>query len=157
MWAAALAGIAFGNAGVHLPHGMSYAVAGLVRDFRAPGYPQEEAMVPHGMSVIVNAPSVFRFTSCACPDRHLLGAQLLGADVRDAVAEDAGDILAKHLITLMQSTNIPNGISGVGYSNGDLEALAAGAFAQPRLIKNAPRAVDQADLVRLFAGALSYW
>jgi alcohol dehydrogenase class IV len=87
----------------------------------------------------------------------LLGAQLLGADVRDAVAEDAGDILAKHLITLMQSTNIPNGISGVGYHDGDLNALAAGAFAQPRLIKNAPRAVDQADLVRLFAGALSYW
>ena len=38
MYAATLAGIAFGNAGVHVPHGMAYAVAGLVRDFRPPGY-----------------------------------------------------------------------------------------------------------------------
>jgi hydroxyacid-oxoacid transhydrogenase len=51
-WAATLAGIAFGNAGVHLPHAMSYAVAGLVRDYRCPGYPDEEPMVPHGISVV---------------------------------------------------------------------------------------------------------
>ena len=74
MYAATLAGIAFGNSGVHVPHGMAYSVAGLVRDFRPAGYPQEEAIVPHGMSVIVNAPSVFRFTSSACPERHLRGA-----------------------------------------------------------------------------------
>ncbi|MDN5874289.1 MAG: iron-containing alcohol dehydrogenase, partial [Sinobacteraceae bacterium] len=54
MWAASLAGTAFGNAGVHAPHGMAYAVAGLVRDFHPRDYPQGEAMVPHGMSVIVN-------------------------------------------------------------------------------------------------------
>ncbi|MER2514915.1 MAG: iron-containing alcohol dehydrogenase [Candidatus Accumulibacter phosphatis] len=65
MYAATLAGIAFGNTGVHVPHGMAYSVAGLVRDYRAAGSPQDEPMVPHGMSVIVNAPAVFRFTASA--------------------------------------------------------------------------------------------
>lgn len=157
MYAATLAGIAFGNAGCHVPHGMSYAVAGMVRDFRAEGYPQEEALVPHGMSVIVNAPSVFRFNAAACPQRHLDGAGFLGADIRDASAEDAGEVLATRIIELMKATGIPNGIAGVGYGEADVEELTAGAWAQQRLISNAARTVSREDLAALFRSALRYW
>ncbi len=157
MFAATLAGIAFGNSGVHVPHGMSYAVAGLVKDFRPEGYPAAEPMVPHGMSVIVNAPSVFRFTAEACPQRHLQGAEWLGADVRGAAPTDAAEVLAGHLIKLMRSTGIPNGISGVGYGERDINALSVGAFAQQRLLTNAPRDVGRDDLGRLFRGAMRYW
>lgn len=157
MYAATLAGIAFGNSGVHVPHGMSYSVAGLVKDFRPEGYPRAEPMVPHGMSVIVNAPSVFRFTSEACPERHLEGAAWLGADAGGAEPKDAGEVLAKHLIGLMRSTGIPNGISGVGYGERDVDALSEGAFAQQRLLTNAPRDVGRDDLGRLFRGAMRYW
>ena len=157
MLAATLAGIAFGNSGVHVPHGMSYAVAGLVRDFFPDGYPGEEPMVPHGMSVIVNAPSVFRFTAEACPGRHLQGAEWLGANARGASEKDAGEVLAKRLIELMRATGIPNGISGVGYGERDVEALSEGAFAQQRLLINAPREVGRDDLGRLFQGAMRYW
>ena len=157
MYAATLAGIAFGNSGVHIPHGMSYSVAGLVREFRPDGYPKDEPMVPHGMSVIVNAPSVFRFTAEACPERHLQGAEWLGADVRGAAPGDAGEILGKHLIGLMRTTGIPNGISGVGYGERDVDALSAGAFAQQRLLTNAPRDVSRDDLGQLFRGAMRYW
>ena len=157
MFAATLAGIAFGNSGVHVPHGMSYSVAGLVRDFRPEGYPRNEPMVPHGMSVIVNAPSVFRFTAEACPERHLDGAAWLGADVRGALPKDAGEALGKYLVGLMRSTGIPNGISGVGYGEGDIEALSEGALAQQRLLTNAPREVGRDDLRRLFRGAMKYW
>jgi len=93
MYAATLAGIAFGNAGCHLPHAMSYAVSGLVREYRTPHYPQDEPFVPHGMSVVLNAPSVYRYTAAACADRHLDAAQRLGADTRGAAPEDAGEVL----------------------------------------------------------------
>jgi len=157
MYAATLAGISFGNSGVHVPHGMAYSVAGLVRDFQPEGYPPHEPMVPHGMSVIVNAPSVFRFTACACPERHLHGAACLGADVHDARDEDAGDILASHLIQLMQATGMPNGVGGVGYGEADVVDLTLGAWAQQRLLTNAPRTVSQADLSQLYRDAMRYW
>ena len=157
MYAATLAGIAFGNSGVHVPHGMAYSVAGLARELPPEGYPRAEAMVPHGVSVIVNAPSVFRFTASACPERHLHGAACLGADVRDATPDDAAEIIAGKLIELMRATNIPNGIGGVGYHAADVPALSRGAWAQQRLLTNAPRPVSELDLAALYTGALRYW
>ena len=157
MFAATLAGIAFGNAGCHLPHGMSYSVSGLVRDFQPAGYPAGEPIVPHGMSVIVNAPSVFRFTAPACPERHLRAVACLGGDTAGAGRDDAGELVAARLIELMKSTGIPNGVSGVGYGEADIPALTDGAYAQRRLLENAPLEVSREALAELFSGALSYW
>ncbi|HWM13546.1 MAG TPA: hydroxyacid-oxoacid transhydrogenase [Gaiellaceae bacterium] len=154
MWAATLAGIAFGNAGVHVPHGMSYAVAGLVESFSPDGYPKEEPMVPHGMSVIVNAPAVFRRIAATSPDRHLEAAELLGADVRDA---ESGEAVSTRIAELMQATGMPNGISGVGYDRSHVAALTDGAIVQRRLLDNAPIPVDRELLAGLFADALTCW
>jgi alcohol dehydrogenase class IV len=156
-WAATLAGIAFGNAGVHLPHAMSYSVAGRVRDFRMSGYPEAEPMVPHGISVVVNAPSVFRYTAFSDAKRHLEVAADLGVDTRGARTDDAGALVAEALIALMRATGAPNGVGGVGYSEGDLDALVEGAIVQTRLTANSPRDVDEATLRSLFAGAMRYW
>lgn len=156
MWAATLAGIAFGNAGVHIPHAMAYAVAGQVREFRPSGYPDDKPLVPHGMSVILNAPAAFRITAPADPDRHLAAAGHLGADVADAGIADAGEVLAGHLVGIMESVGMPAGLADVGYTDADVEALAAGAIPQQRLLGNAPVDVDEALLATIFRGALSY-
>ena len=157
MFAATLAGIAFGNSGVHVPHGMAYSVAGLVRDYRPAGYPADQPMCPHGISVIVNAPAAFRYTSAACPERHLRGAQLLGADTRDVATAEAGEALAMHITGLMQATAMPNGVGGVGYRSHDIPALVEGAHAQQRLLNQSPRPITRDALSDIYADALHYW
>ncbi len=157
MWASTLAGIAFGNAGCHAPHGMSYSVSGLVRDFLPDGYPSDQPMVPHGMSVIVNSPSVFRHTGTNSPDRHRDGAEWLGADVADLGDAESGEVLADQVVRLMKSTGMPNGLEGVGYGAEDIAGLVEGALPQRRLLDNAPIEIDRQILTSLYEGALRYW
>lgn len=155
--ASAFAGIGFGNAGVHLPHGMSYGVSGLVRDFVADGYPADRPLVPHGMSVILNAPSVFRWTAVASPERHLDAARMLGADTRHASLDDAGEVLAQALIGIMKRVEMPNGIAAVGYTEADIPALVEKTIPQHRVTKLSPRPATPEDLAELFRGAMRYW
>ena len=155
--AAAYAGIGFGNAGVHLPHGMSYPVSGHVRDYRAPGYAADHPLVPHGISVILNAPAVFRFTAPASPRRHLEAAAALGARIEGRREEDAGDILADRITWFMQRLRVPNGLSALGYQSGDIPALVAGTLPQHRVTKLSPRPADPEELARLFERAMVAW
>src|SRR6266496_1114033 len=150
MYAAMLAGIAFNAAGCHLPHGLSYAVSGLVRDFHLPGYPAGKTLVPHGMAVVLNNPSVWRYTAACSPERHAHAAHSLGADARGATASDAGEVLAQRVIELMRATKMPNGLRALGFDSTHVDALATGAEPQYRVIKNAPKDVSNEDLKALF-------
>ena len=155
--AAALAGIGFGNAGVHLPHGMSYPVAGMVESYVPEGYAIDYPLVPHGFAVIVNSPAVFRFTAPTCPQRHLRAAEVLGADCSGAKDEDAGAILADRIVSLMRQLDAPNGLSALGYGSQHIPALVEGTLPQHRVTKLSPRAADAEELAGIFADALSYW
>jgi hydroxyacid-oxoacid transhydrogenase len=155
--AASYAGVGFGNAGVHLPHGMSYPVSGNVRAYRAPGYSADHPLIPHGVSVILNAPAVFRFTAPASPDRHLEAAEALGADVSRAHAEDAGKILADRLTWYMQRLHTPNGLRAIGYASSDIPALVEGTLPQHRVTKLSPRPAGPDELSRLFEESMTAW
>jgi hydroxyacid-oxoacid transhydrogenase len=155
--AASYAGVGFGNAGVHLPHGMSYPVSGHVRSFRAPGYPADHPLVPHGFSVILNAPAVFRFTAPANPARHLQAAAALGADVARASASDAGVILADRIRWFMERLGVPNGLRAVGYTSSDVPALVEGTLPQHRVTTLSPRPANREDLAALFEDAMVAW
>ena len=155
--AATMAGVGFGNAGCHLPHGMSYPTSGMVRGYMPEGYPEGQPIVPHGMSVALNAPAVFRFTGPANPERHLHAARLMGVDVADAGPEDAGDVLADAVIALMKQIHMPNGLAAVGYTADDLDALVEGTLPQHRVTKLSPRPATASDLRQMFAQSLTLW
>lgn len=155
--AATFAGVGFGNAGVHLPHGMSYPVSSMVRDYQPDGYPPDHSIIPHGMSVILTAPAVFRFTASADPDRHLHVAGLLGQDIVGAEPEQAGDLLSDALISIMRKVGMPNGLSAVGYTTEDVDRLVAGTLPQHRVTKLSPRPAEASDLKALFLESMSLW
>ena len=155
--AATMAGVGFGNAGCHLPHGMSYPTSGMVRDYMPEGYPEGEPIVPHGMSVALNAPAAFRFTGPANPERHLAAAKLMGVDVSDAGPEDAGDVLADAVIAIMKQIGMPNGLAAVGYGPDDLDAFVEGTLPQHRVTKLSPRPATATDLRQMFSQSLTLW
>ena len=155
--ASSFAGIGFGNAGVHLVHGMSYPVSGMVRDYIPEGYAPDHPIIPHGMAVTLNGPAVFRFTAVVDPERHLYAARMLGADISDADPAEAGEILASTLSDLMRVTGIPNGLSAVGFGPQDVPQLVAGTLPQHRVTKLCPRPFDEQDVARLFLDAMVCW
>jgi len=155
--AATFSGIGFGNAGVHLPHGMSYPVSGMARDFVPEGYPTDHPLIPHGMAVILNAPAVFRFTALANPGRHLYAAKLMDVDISDADPRDAGELLAGAIIDLMRRIGMPNGLSAVGFGPDDVDQLVAGPLPQHRVTKLSPRPAEAEDLRQLFLDSMTLW
>lgn len=190
--AASTAGMGFGNAGVHLCHGMSYAVASQVKKYWVDGYPQvndavvgdvgsDHGLVPHGLSVVINAPSVFRFTGRNLDendpiqkrsiDRHLECAMILAnarlqrrgdsATIGQEVTSERvmryqpGEALANELLELMYDLDIPIGLRSLGYSETDVEELAKGTLPQHRVTKLSPRQpVELEELTALFKDAL---
>ncbi len=157
MFGASLAGMAFGNSGTHLPHAMSYGITHLMDDITTEGYEVASPFIPHGISVAVSAPAIFRYLADAQPARHLEAAGFLGAKDIDASSEEAGEVVAGRIIQLMKDTGIPNGIGSVGFGDDDTRALAESSFRQKRAIANAPRVATLDEMDGIYKAALSYW
>lgn len=156
--ASVYAGVGFGNAGVHLCHGMSYPISGLVKSYRAQDYDVQHSLVPHGLSVVMTSPAVFRFTAPACPDRHLEAAKILGADTTNVKLADAGMLLSDTLRDFMYSTGVDNGLKALGYTTDDIPALVKGTLPQHRVTKLAPAGnPGEEELARLFEESMTVY
>lgn len=156
--AATFAGLGFGNAGVHVPHANAYPIAGRVRGYRPEGYPDDGAIVPHGMAVSLTAPEAFRFTFEAAPERHLHAARLLaGPDDGEALRDAGPDTLPRVVAGLMRDIGMPSGLAEVGYGAGDVDSLVDGALKQERLLATAPRRPTPEDLANVFERSMENW
>lgn len=147
--ASTFAGIGFGNAGVHLCHGMSYPIAGGVKDYRHKGYKVDHSIVPHGISVAVTSPAVFKFTASACPERHLEVAEIFGADTSRAHLADAGQILSDALRKFLHDLDVPDGIGALGFEKSDVKMLVEGTLPQHRVTKLSPNPVGYEQIEKL--------
>ena len=155
--ASTLAGIGFGNAGVHLPHALSYPISRLSRGYNPPDYPSDHSLVPHGMSVVLTAPAIFRWTAEAAPRAHREAAVLLGAPEGEVDESNAGEAIAERFTEIMKAIGMPNGLNGVGITDDDLDALVAGTLPQQRLLVISPKEPTEADIRQLFADSMTLW
>ncbi|KAL2755560.1 hypothetical protein ACRALDRAFT_1071183 [Sodiomyces alcalophilus JCM 7366] len=161
--ASTLAGVGFGNAGVHLCHGMSYPISGQnPAEYRQPGYDIPHPLIPHGVSVAVTAPAVFRFTAASNPERHLAAAEVFGVDVSRVRKEDAGAVLADALAKFLADLgDQPNGIKALGFTSADVDALVEGTLPQRRVLMLSPTVQDDVQREReqlrsLFEDAMTH-
>lgn len=124
--AATFAGIGFGNAGVHLCHGISYPISGLnkkLTNYYHPGYKSDHPLIPHGLSVCLTGPGVFEFTAPSAPDRHREIAEIFGGEEEaDAIKRlpdsDIGPLVHDRIAKFLGDTlNMPRGLSAIGYRN----------------------------------------
>lgn len=181
-----------GNAGVHLPHGLSYPACGAIKDGFRPdgGYPSDHGhghgFLPHGMGVILCAPSAVRHSAHACPERHLACARVLrsgdyppperasptsqaacaparhsrvtrhATDTLKRDGDRAAEELSAELIRLMRLARFPLGLAHVGFSVADIAGLTKACIEQKRVVDNAPMAVDEGAIASMYRGALRY-
>src|SRR6201996_2424159 len=137
--AATLAGVGFGNAGVHLCHGMSYPISGQNPGYKHQGYVIDEPIIPHGVSVAVTAPAVFKFTGPSNPERHLAAAECFGVDVSNVKKESAGEVLSEALAEfLIKLGDQPRGLKALGFGSGHIDTLVEGTLPQRRVLNLAP-------------------
>jgi len=157
--AASMAGMGFGSAGVHLCHGMSYPVSGMVRDYIPEGFLSDHPIIPHGLAVTLHAPAVFAFTGPVNPERHLRVAEIMGADISEVKnpEEKAGRILSEQVVDIMKKLEMPKGLASLGFTDDDIPALVEGTLPQHRVTKMSPIPADADQLADLFKNSMTLW
>jgi alcohol dehydrogenase class IV len=157
MLGSTLAGIGFGNSGVHIPHSMAYPIGGMVRDYRPAGYNVEEDMVPHGQAVTITAPAAFKFTAPVWPEKHAHAAELLGLNAGGMSVMEAAMALSDEIIQLMKDIGFPNGLSELGCTEADIPQIVDGTLKQQRLLVGCPRRVGEKELTQIAKESMKYW
>jgi alcohol dehydrogenase class IV len=141
---------------------MSYPVSSQNPGYKHAGYEVESPIIPHGVSVAVSAPAVFRFTGPSNPERHLAAAEAFGVDVSNVKRESAGEVLAEALTKFLADLgDQPAGLKALGFTRDNIEDLVEGTIPQARVLMLAPGLAKELEqerdqLRRLFEDALEH-
>jgi len=108
--------------------------------------------VAHGVSNAVLLPHVLRFNLPQATERYAEAALALGVERAPtplATAERGVEFIAE----LSRSCGIPQRLSELGVPRTAVPEMARAAMQVTRLLKNNPRAVTEADAVRIYEAA----
>ncbi|KAF4619166.1 hypothetical protein D9613_005081 [Agrocybe pediades] len=145
--ASSFAGIGFGNAGVHLCHGMSYPISGLNKKgpkYKHDGYVVDHPIIPHGVSVALTGPAVFQFTAPSSPERHrqalaiFNGTSTSDPSITSIPDRELGAHLYESIARFLDGLGVPRGLKAIGYQKSDIEKLVEGTLPQRRVLDLAP-------------------
>jgi alcohol dehydrogenase class IV len=141
---------------------MSYPISGQNPGYKHAGYETDHPIIPHGVSVAVSAPAVFRFTGPSNPERHLAAAEAFGVDISNAKAESAGEILGEALEKFLADLgDQPRGLKDLGFGREHLDDLVEGTIPQKRVLMLAPGLAEEVgeereQLRELFENAMEH-
>ena len=146
--AAHIAGIAFANAGVHIPHALSYSIAELA-------YERKKLKVPHGLAVTLPAPATFKVICRYIPEKCSKIAELLKDLIPEGVTKP--EDVSTAIIEMMKLLNLPNGLSELGITEEDVNRIAEETLIQKRLLAQSPVSVTKELLIKIVRNSLKYW
>jgi alcohol dehydrogenase class IV len=131
--AATMAGIAFDNAQVGLPHALAHSLGGLFK-------------VPHGLANSIVLPHSMKFNLEESADRYALIARVMGLDVRGKSDMEAGQAAIDAIVEFTKQLGIPQRLRDAGVPEEGLIEVAELALSDGAIVYN-PTLIFEADQI----------
>lgn len=138
--AATMAGIAFDNAQVGLPHAMAHSLGGLFG-------------TPHGVANSIVLPHAMRFNLDSCPDRYRLVAEAMGLDVCDMSDIEAARAAIEAISIFTRDLGIEGRLRDTGVPRDGLPEAAELCMSDGCIVYNPTMILESEQVLEVFAQA----
>jgi alcohol dehydrogenase class IV len=136
--ASVLAGMAFSNTGLCLPHGIAYTYA-------------MEYVLPHGPSVSLAEPYVLEFNTPAIPEKIELIAAAMGIDTSCMSTAEVGYEAASRIVELLETSHLPQTLDELNMDESEIEPMVDDLLTnQARFIAKNPRKPSREELIGIY-------
>lgn len=129
--AATMAGIAFDNAQVGMPHALAHSLGGIFK-------------VPHGLGNSIVLPHCMRFNLEECADRYALIARVMGLDVAGMSETEAATAAIEAVAEFTSRIGVPQKLRDVGVPEEGLVEVAELAMGDGCVVYN-PALIFESD------------
>lgn len=108
-----------------------------------------EYHIPHGFSVALLLPHVFRFNAETTAARHADVGRALGISAHSTDIETA-NATAQELSRLVEACGLDSNLESHGIPAAAIPSLAAAAMKVERLLRNNPRSISEEDCIHIY-------